>query len=250
MKITLLNYTKDAAEMLIMSKKTRLRMSANVFDEVKAMSAEEKLKELEYVFGTIGSSWEFVDYTFLIEGVTRAFTHQLVRHRVGVAFAQQSQRSVGVEGFEYLATGMCIADEDYFAGMGEIKHRYSNMINKGIAAQDARGILPTNVLTNIMMKMNLRALADMMSTRLCIRAQDEFRDVVDAIKSVVISVHPFVEPLMSASCAKHGFCPFKNFKECPVKQAGLIKDIDAETSGLIKSLLKKEKSVQGKEDRS
>ena len=44
------------------------------------MSDEQKEEELKYVFGTIGSSWEFVDYIFLITDVSRAFTHQAVRH--------------------------------------------------------------------------------------------------------------------------------------------------------------------------
>jgi thymidylate synthase ThyX len=48
---------------------------------------------LDYISKTIRSSWEFVDYTFQITGVTRAFTHQFVRTRTG-SYAQQSQRSV------------------------------------------------------------------------------------------------------------------------------------------------------------
>lgn len=250
MKVTLLGYTQDAREMLIMSKKTRLNMHSKLFDEIKNMSEEQKQKEIEYVFGTIGSSWEFVDYTFLIEGVTRAFTHQLVRHRVGVSFAQQSQRTVDCDDFEYLATGGCIGNEDYEDGMDEIKQRYSNLIDAGVNPQDARGILPTNILTNIMMKMNLRSLADMMSTRLCIRAQGEFREVAVELKRLVVEVHPFTEKILNANCVKNGSCSFKNFKECPVKLAGLIHDIAESDSESMKQIISAASEVQPNGERN
>jgi thymidylate synthase ThyX len=81
--VTLINYTPDALETLIFTKNTRLRMSATGLDEIREWPEEKKAKELEYMKNTIQSSWEFVDYVFLISDVTRAFTHQLVRHRVG-----------------------------------------------------------------------------------------------------------------------------------------------------------------------
>jgi thymidylate synthase ThyX len=81
-----------------------------LFLKIGSMGEEEKQKELKYVFGTIGSSWEFVDYIFLITGVSRAFTHELVRTRQA-SYAQQSMRAVNMEDFSFIATGKCQDDK-------------------------------------------------------------------------------------------------------------------------------------------
>lgn len=214
MKVTLIDYTKDAREILIFSKKTRLNMSASAFGDIMLLPEEEKERELKYVFGTIRSSLEFVDYTIMIEGVTRAFTHQLVRHRAGVSFAQQSMRTADVSDFEYLATGSCKGNILYHSTMKKISETYKSLIEVGVKPEDARGILPTNILTNILMKINLRALSDMMSSRLCSRAQGEFRDVMSEIRSEVVSVHRWADSLLACYCDDKGLCFYKNGKGC------------------------------------
>jgi len=227
MKVTLLNWTKDADSILIFSKKTRLSMSPKGYEDIKNLSNAEKEEELKYVFGTIGSSWEFVDYVFLIEGVSRAFTHQIVRHRVGVSFAQQSQRAVDMsEGFEYISTGKCKGNKIYDGTMGIIQDQYKRIVEQGIDIQDARGILPTNISTNIMMKINLRALSGFLNERLCYRVQGEFQEVAREMKRLVSEIHPWAKPVLQVNCVQYGVCPFKNYKECPMKLKGLVKDID------------------------
>ena len=217
MKVTLLNSTPNAEHALIFSKNTRLKMDVEHFENMAwTMTQEEINRELNYVFGTISSCWEFVDYTFMIEDVTRAFTHQLVRHRVGVSFAQQSMRTIDMAEFEYLVPEGLDDQEraEYIIGMEEIRSRYNNMVEEGAAPEDARGILPTNILTNIMMKINLRSLAQMMNSRLCSRAQKEFRDVMEKIKREVTSVHPWSDKLLVSYCDSHKRCYFKNNKGC------------------------------------
>lgn len=212
--ITIIDYTKNARELLIFSKSTRLNMSASNFDEILLLSESDKDKELEYVFGTIKSSLEFVDYTIMIEGVTRAFTHQLVRHRVGVSFAQQSMRTVDASGFEYLSTGGCKGNEIYHSTMDAISEAYKRLIEQGVKPEDARGLLPTNILTNILMKINLRSLSDMMSSRLCNRAQGEFRKVMEEIKNKVVEIHPWTSSLLRCYCDTNKRCFYKNGKGC------------------------------------
>lgn len=220
MKVTIIDSTQNARELLIFSKKTRLNMSPDGFSEIMNMSEEEKQKELDYVFGTISGPLEFVDYVVMIEGVTRAFTHQLVRHRVGTSFAQQSMRAVNVQNFECLATGLCsesgLAAEIYREAVNDIKETYKMLIDCGVREEDARGLLPTNVQTNILMKINLRALSELMSQRLCNRAQKEFRDVVAAIKAEVLLLHPFLEKygVLECYCDKNKKCFFRNGKGC------------------------------------
>ena len=217
MKVTLLEYTPNAKELLIFTKRTRRMADAGGYQEILSLPKGEKDKELEYVFGTIASSWEFVDYVFMIEGVTRAFTHQLVRHRTGTSFAQQAQRIANMSDFEYLATGECNNSHQYHETMEAIKEGYSSMIQDGIDAQDARGVLPTNILTAIAFKANLRTLNGIMNTRLCIRAQGEFQKVARAIKKEVENVHPWASKVLLPFCLEWGACKFPNFPDCPVK---------------------------------
>jgi len=251
MKVYLINYTKDAKELLIFSKKTRLKMNVNSFEDIKNMSEEEKNKEIDYVFGTIGSSWEFIDYTFLIEGVTRAFTHQLVRHRVGVSFAQQAQRVVNMSDFEYISTGNIKNNEKFFEiykdGMDMINKYYEILIRKGAHPQDARGILPTNITTNILMKINLRSLSSMLNTRLCIKAQDEFQDVARELRKKTLEIHPWTKKILQVHCVQHGNCAFPNYEDCPIKKKNLIKNFDRKK--ILNVWESKRSEYQPKEDK-
>jgi flavin-dependent thymidylate synthase len=229
MKVTLINYTPDALETLIFTKNTRLRMTGMGLEEVKAWPMEKKLAELEYMRNTIQSGWEFVDYIFAIEDVTRAFTHQLVRHRVGTSFAQQAQRAVDMTGFTY-ETGPSIREwtdpfypeeneAEYDQIMGEISKSYNRLVTMGVKGQDARGVLPTNIHTNIVFKANLRTLHEMALKRLCVKAQGEFQEVFRAIKNEVVNAHPWAEPFIRVQCAWNGTCIFPNLptEDCPVK---------------------------------
>lgn len=223
MEVKLLDYTKDADRMLVFSKQTRHMKDAAAFDKVMAMSQEEIDGNLKYVFSTIGSSLEFVDYYFLIVGVTRAFTHQLVRHRVGVAFAQQAQRVATQEHFGYMVPTDIASDVDktyeFQECMREIDNRYRNLLELGSKAQDARGVLPTNILTNILVKINLRALMDMLHVRLCIRAQGEFQEVAREMQRLVAEVHPWTAPHLGPNCLAVGVCKFPAYDSCPISQA-------------------------------
>jgi len=236
MKVTLLNYTPEALELLLFTKQTRLSMSPGLMDEIRDWPAERKQKELDYMRGTIQSSWEFVDYTFLIDGVSRAFTHQLVRSRAN-SYAQQSQRTVDMSGFEYVVPrtlrvnpGEIVertndegrtfdpgAPGSYGEAMDTIDDYYQELVQLGVPPQDARGILPTNVATNIVVKASLRSMADMGKLRLCTRTQGEYQDVFRLMRDRVLEVHPWAEPFIRVYCAATGVCCFPNYMECPIK---------------------------------
>jgi thymidylate synthase ThyX len=76
--------------------------------------------------------------------------------------------------------------------MEVVKSAYQRMRRKGIPAQDARGVLPTNILTNIVASGNLRAFADMVGKRLNQRVQEEYQEVVVEMVRCVVEVHPWV----------------------------------------------------------
>lgn len=207
MKVTLLEFTGKgssdemwrAADLLLFTKNTRLTMSPGLMEEIAAWPAKKKIIELEYMANTIPSSWEFVDYTFLIEGVTRAFTHQFVRTRTN-SYAQQTMRVLDVSegrGWDYL-TGPSIANDpamstEYEFEMEQISKTYKKLIREGANIEDARGILPTNILTNIVVKTSLRTLAETVQKRSSPRTQGEYREVLDAMKEEVEAVHPWVD---------------------------------------------------------
>lgn len=211
MKVSLIDFTGNghydpdhAINMLLFTKNTRLQMSPGLFDEIAGWSQDKKMDELAYMAKTIPSSWEFVDYTFLLEGVTRAFTHQLVRTRTA-SYAQQTMRVLDVEGWDYL-TGPTITDDKhvefvdenmsakdlYEKTMNDIAVAYDTLIDAGVAIEDARGVLPTNICTNIVVKMNMRTFVDTVRKRRSPRTQGEYRDVLKGMEDQVLAVHPWV----------------------------------------------------------
>ena len=202
MKVTLLNFTPNAKQILVYTKNTRLSVSADMLDKVHSMSDEEIQRELDYMVNTIKSSWEFVDATFCIEGVSRGFTHQFVRNRLG-SYAQQTMRILDMGDFDYI-TGPSIANDPrlkslYDTMMANINEYYKRLISAGAKIEDARGILPTNISTNIIAKFNLRALSQMMMSRASNRTQDEYRQVLDAMYAAVVEAEPWCASFLRSS---------------------------------------------------
>lgn len=216
-KVELINYTPDALTLLLRTKGTRLKHG----DDPAAWPEEKRAEHLAYMRDTIKSSWEFVDYVFKIDGVTRAFTHQFVRTRTG-SYAQQSQRTVDARDLP-VARPESITDNELWLRIWEAGERtalgaYADLMDAGAAAQDARGILPTHITTSIMAKFNLRTLHDMAKLRLCTRTQGEYQDVFRAMRLAVIETHPWAEPFLEVHCVATGTCAFPRYgkAECPV----------------------------------
>lgn len=209
MQVTLFEYTgkgaadpaRAAANALVFTKSTRLNMTPDLYAQVEAMSDKEIKTELEYMANTIPSSWEFCHYSFIITGVGRGFTHQFVRTRTG-AYAQQTMRILDVSGFDYI-TGPTISSEHqndvYGNTMETIRKAYEHLISLGVKIEDARGLLPTNISTNICADFNLRTLSELFRKRASSRTQGEYRDVLDKMKEAVIAVHPWTELFFNRS---------------------------------------------------
>lgn len=218
MNVELMSATPDALNLLLRTKNTRLKHDS----DPAGWTEEEKEEHLEYMQDTIKSSWEFVDYTFRITGVTRAFTHQLVRTRTG-SYAQEAQRVIDAGENGYLNPLPETMDhqrygDEYFGPREwfdktakESLMTYRELINAGIHAQDARGILPTNILTSIIAKFNLRTLHDTAKLRLCTRTQGEYQQVFRAMRQRVLEVHPWTEPFIQVHCVATGTCAFPRY---------------------------------------
>lgn len=129
---------------------------------------------------------EFVDLHFLISGVSRAFTHQMVRQRTAV-YAQESLRFAVKEDFAHetpLPPSLVHLDPEdpkvvaWVAAMASAQENYSFLVNSGVPAEDARGLLPHATTTRLHYKTNLRNLVDHVGNRLCTQAQFEWKMVI------------------------------------------------------------------------
>lgn len=200
MKVKLISYTDDAVNLLLFTKNTRLMNDDNAYKTISEWPWDKKQEELDYMLNTIRSSWEFIDYTFDVRDVTRGFTHQFVRTRQG-SFAQQSQRTVDMTGFDYYTPDRIrynpVAQNLYDSCMDAINSFYQDLREHGVAAEDARGVLPTNIHTNIVAKFNLRTLSEMAKSRLSPRAQGEYQEVFKLMVEEVVKVHPWAEPFLT-----------------------------------------------------
>ena len=201
MRVTLVDFTQNAEHKMIFTKSTRLQMEPGLMHKIYEMSNEEIVEELEYMANTIPSSWEFCNYSFLIEGVSRAFTHQFVRNRQG-SYAQQTMRILNVSGFDYI-TGPTIQSNTrnsalYKSCMDYIQDTYDKLVENGASIEDARGLLPTNICTNIVAKFNLRTLSEVMSARSSSRTQGEYREVIEEMYKRVIEVHPWAHLFLNS----------------------------------------------------
>ena len=119
---------------------------------------------------------EHIYFTFKIEGISRACSHQLVRHR-HCSFTQRSQRYCSEDGFQYV-TPDTIHPVDMGYAMERISEWYHGYQAEGAPNEDARYILPNACATSLYMSLNLRELIHLANERLCIRAQWEIRDLV------------------------------------------------------------------------
>ena len=164
---------------------------------------------------------EFCDFTFHIEGVSRALSHQLVRHRMA-SYAQRSQRYCSEDGFEYVKPKTVKTDSPaeviYDKAMDYLANTYKLLQELGIPNEDARMVLPNACETQIEVKMNLRALMNFMNERLCSCAQWEIRELAMKMKNVIIEKVPELAKYLVPKCEKFGkefgFCNESKSRTC------------------------------------
>lgn len=141
------------------------------------------------------SVFEHIYFTFKIEGISRACSHQLVRHR-HCSFTQRSQRYCSEDGFEYIAPNTidpCMLALD----MASIQVWYEDFQESGAPNEDARYILPNACATSLYLSCNLRELIHIANERLCTRAQWEIRELV---KEMVSLVDPSLKFMLVPKC--------------------------------------------------
>ena len=155
---------------------------------------------------------EHASFTFNVSGVSRALTHQLVRHRIA-SFTQQSQRYVKLKEKGYV-TPVTISNsdfaEEYHSMIEKISSFYQRMLDAGIPAEDARYILPNAAETSIVITMNARELLHFFTLRSCNRAQWEIRALSDEMLRQCKEVAPTIFEKAGPGCIR-GPCPEGKF---------------------------------------
>lgn len=156
------------------------------------------------------STLEHASYTFAIDGVSRALTHQLVRHRIA-SFNQQSQRYVKfTKGVNVIKPHTVAADGEASAVFDEAieacTQAYEKLLAAGIPAEDARYLLPNAAESKIVVTMNVRELLHFFELRCCNRAQWEIREMALRMLELAKPTAPFIFMDAGAPCV-HGACP-------------------------------------------
>lgn len=156
------------------------------------------------------STLEHVSYTFAVDGVSRALTHQLVRHRLA-SFNQQSQRYVKFsDGVETVKPHTVEENEEasrvFDEAIEAVIEGYQKLLDMGIPAEDARYLLPNAAETKIVITMNIRELLHFFSLRCCNRAQWEIREMAHKMLELVRPTAPYIFMDAGAPCIR-GDCP-------------------------------------------
>jgi thymidylate synthase (FAD) len=173
---------------------------------LEKMTDEAVLKVLRTVI-TSGhlSTLEHASYTFAIDGVSRAMTHQLVRHRLA-SYNQQSQRYVSYDDPAFIVPPEIDADPEkrlaFITACGDAFLAYRAMIDVGVPAEDARYLLPNAMETKIVVTMNIRELLHFLELRCCRRAQWEIRAVADRMLELAEPTAPYIFLDAGAACRR------------------------------------------------
>lgn len=180
--------------------------------ELMETMPEERVKSVLATIMKSGhfSTLEHVSYTFAVDGVSRALTHQLVRHRLA-SFNQQSQRYVKfTEGVETVKPESVKespeAERVFDQAIEAVLKAYQELLDAGVPAEDARYLLPNAAETKIVITMNIRELLHFFSLRCCNRAQWEIREMAWRMLELVRPTAPYIFMDAGAPCIR-GNCP-------------------------------------------
>jgi thymidylate synthase (FAD) len=224
LKVKLLRHTADA-ELLCGAAALTSTKSGSPSEIFRKMDLETAKRIIKRVTGYGHASViEHASFTFSIEGVSRAMTHQLVRHRIA-SYTQQSQRYVTYDTLEKYVIPQSVsakaeAKKIFEEALEKISEAYQKLLKLGIKKEDARFILPNAAKTNIIVTMNARELRHFFNLRCCMRSQWEIREVAIEMLKQAKKTAPALFENAGPSCLELGYCPEGKMKppECNVEE--------------------------------
>ena len=227
MRVKILSHTPNPEE-VIASAARLCYSSASVDDLMKKTEDKESTKEYIDMLMSLGheSPIEHVSFVFAIEGISRACSHQLVRHRIA-SYSQKSQRYVNEAQFEYITPPVIEDDltlKDLYTNTMEIVHARYNLLRTELIAkymkdgidkksaekkanEDARFVLPNACETKIIVTMNIRSLFNFFKHRCCNRAQWEIRMMANEMLRQCMEIAPNIFKYAGPECITKGKCP-------------------------------------------
>lgn len=234
MRVELIAHTPEPEK--VVATAAKLCYSSSDIASLRKGLTEEKTESFIDMLVSIGheSPMEHVSFTFGIEGISRACSHQLVRHRIA-SYSQKSQRYVNEDGFDFITPPEIVsspeAKEEFDKQMQSLvdsyhkiadiltqKHKQSFM-EQGLtenealkkarkkAYEDARFVLPNACETKIVVTMNVRSLFNFFQHRCCNRAQWEIKAVADEMLRHCRQAAPNLFKNAGPSCVMTGKCP-------------------------------------------
>lgn len=234
MQVTLLAHTPEPEKTIATAAK--LCYSSSDIGSLMDGLTQEKTESFINMLASIGheSPMEHVSFTFGIEGISRACSHQLVRHRIA-SYSQKSQRYVNEDGFEFITPpaieAVGEAKEAFDTQMQNLLESYKRIADiltkehtkklvldgfgeaeaikkaRKMAYEDARFVLPNACETKIVVTMNVRSLFNFFKHRCCNRAQWEIKAVADEMLKLCKGVAPHLFKNAGPSCVMNGRCP-------------------------------------------
>ncbi len=218
LQVTLLQHTPDPDRAVAIA--GRLCYAPVSAAELKEEMTDEAVAKLVRILVRSGhhSALEHASFTFAVDGVSRACTHQLVRHRVA-SYNQQSQRYVNFGGGDSFVMPPTVAanaeaKEVFLAAMDQARAAYDKLVELGLAEgrgkesvqEDARFVLPNAAETKIVVTMNTRELRHFLQVRCCNRAQWEIRDLAWRMRAMLKEIAPNLFEGTGPGCL-YGDCP-------------------------------------------
>ena len=215
MKVALLQHTPDPERTVALA--ARLCYSPADIDELQErLTATDTVAFLHKIL-SLGhhSVLEHASFTFGIDGISRAASHQLVRHRIA-SYSQQSQRYVShAQRFASVVPDSITARpelrERFEIQLQALHDCYRELVEAGVPAEDARYILPNATETKIIVTMNARSQRHFFALRCCRRAQWEIRamavEMLVAVRPVAPALFRDAGPgCLGGPCPEGKFC--------------------------------------------
>ncbi len=209
-QVYLVSHSPDPERLIATAaRQTRsLEDSTEIFESMDEDGVEKMIKLLRRRCHL--SPFEHACFTFLISEVSRACTHQLVRHRLA-SYSQQSQRSVEVLKDDFVIPPKIFenmkAHKKFKQALKDMLSAYNELLYLGIPIEDARFILPQASMTKILVSMNARELLHFFSLRLCLKAQWEIREVAEKMLKAAEKVAPHIFDKVGPICWTQNMCP-------------------------------------------
>jgi len=210
MNVELLVYTPDPEKIVAIAAKLCYSDSTIKEVEEKFYNEEERKRLINLLLEKNHlSPFEHITFTFGIEGISRACSHQLVRHRIA-SYSMQSQRYVKFKnevGYIIpISIGNSTLLEEYKKYILEGQKLYEKMIENKIKPEDARYIFHNAITTNIIATFNARSLFNFFELRCCFHAQREIWLLANKMLSLVKKVAPNVFSKAGRTCFNYGYC--------------------------------------------